>query len=33
MEERADALGGNLTVTGAVGGGTVVKISIPVAST
>ncbi|MDB5727088.1 MAG: domain S-box protein [Noviherbaspirillum sp.] len=33
MEERADALGGNLIVTGAAGGGTVVKISIPVAST
>jgi two-component system sensor histidine kinase UhpB len=31
MEERADALGGKLTVAGALGGGTVVKIRIPVA--
>jgi two-component system sensor histidine kinase UhpB len=31
MEERADALGGKLTVAGASGGGTVVKIRIPVA--
>jgi two-component system sensor histidine kinase UhpB len=32
MEERADALGGKLTVTGAPGGGTVVKLKIPVTS-
>jgi signal transduction histidine kinase len=30
MEERADALGGKLTVAGAPGGGTIVKLKIPV---